>query len=315
MKCQRCVVGIHLGFGDGRGGHTRTAVDISIRYHVQVSRIYFRTGRHSSRLPRAQMICEDLSICMASRTERFRVWALKPQTGSISSSRLFHGPLLSATPRHLSVFCRCAKGGCSPCSHGGHTRYRMMTTLGHLDTFASQDRRTKCMLDLSLNGVTITLFDPRFPARSSQNGGRVGPFPHTVGLLRGCRSPLLFRSGTRPVPCACAKLVIPFLWSSCSPVVIHPHCEDADLHTPLSLPPRSLPAVSSSPDLARLTEDPLSARSSPARTRSHPDTRSLIPHLKLLPLGFNKGYSSLAVNGKHKLCLVRGCLDDCDLFG
>jgi hypothetical protein len=50
----------------------------------------------------------------------------------------------------------------------------------YLDTFASQDRRTKCTLDLSLNGVVITSFDPRFPARSAQNGGRVGPFSQTV---------------------------------------------------------------------------------------------------------------------------------------
>ena len=77
----------------------------------------------------------------------------------------------------------------------------------------------------------------------------------------------------------------------------------------------SLPAVSSSPDLVWLTEDPLSARSSPTRTHLHPDTRSFIPHLKLLPSGFNRGYSSLDVNGRHVLCLVRGCLDDCDLFG
>jgi len=42
-----------FGFGDGRGGCTRTAVDFSIRYHVQVSWIYFRTGRHPSCLPRA----------------------------------------------------------------------------------------------------------------------------------------------------------------------------------------------------------------------------------------------------------------------
>jgi len=98
-----------------------------------------------------------------------------------------------------------------------------------LDTFASQDRRTKCTLDLSLNGVTITSIDPHFPARSSQNGGRVGPFSHTVGLLRGRRSPPLFRSGTRPVPCVRAKLVIPYYWPPCFPVVIHPHREDMDL--------------------------------------------------------------------------------------
>ena len=120
---------------------------------------------------------------------------------------------------------------------------------------------------------------------------------------------------TRPVPCVCVELVIPFHWPPCSPVVIHPLREDVDLCTPLSLLPSVASVVLSSPDLVRLTEDPLSARSSPTPTHRHPDTRSLIPHLKLLPSGFNKGYSSLAVNGKHILCLVRGCLDDCDLFG
>jgi len=42
VKCQRCVVGLNSGFGDGRGSHVRTAVDILIRHHVQVSfEIYF----------------------------------------------------------------------------------------------------------------------------------------------------------------------------------------------------------------------------------------------------------------------------------
>ena len=36
-KCQRCVARLNLGFGDGRGSHVRTAVDILIQYHVQVS--------------------------------------------------------------------------------------------------------------------------------------------------------------------------------------------------------------------------------------------------------------------------------------
>jgi len=51
---------------------------------------------------------------MASRTEYLRAWALGPQTGCTSTSRLFHGPLPSAKPRHLFAFCRCAKGGACP---------------------------------------------------------------------------------------------------------------------------------------------------------------------------------------------------------
>jgi len=126
VKCQRCAVGFNFGFGDGRGDHTSTVVDILIQHHVRISfEISSHAGRHPSCLPRAQMVCEDLSISVASRTEHFWVWALGPQTGSISSGRLFHGPLSNATPRHLSAFCRCAKGGRLPCSHGGHTRYWM----------------------------------------------------------------------------------------------------------------------------------------------------------------------------------------------
>lgn len=83
----------------------------------------------------------------------FWAWALGPHTGSISLSRLFHGSLSSANPRHLSTLCRRTKGGGSPYSDGGRTRYRMTTTPVLLDALASQDWCTKYMLDLSLNGV------------------------------------------------------------------------------------------------------------------------------------------------------------------
>ena len=37
VKCQRCVVGLNSGFGDGRGSHVRTAVDILIQHHARIS--------------------------------------------------------------------------------------------------------------------------------------------------------------------------------------------------------------------------------------------------------------------------------------
>lgn len=77
-------------------------------------------------------------------------------------SRLFHELLTSANPRHLPAFCCCTKGGGLPYLHGGRTRYRTLTIPALLDAFASQGWWTKCMLDLSLNGVVITSFDPSF---------------------------------------------------------------------------------------------------------------------------------------------------------
>jgi len=64
------------------------------------------------------MICENLSICVAVRTEHFWVWALGPQTGSMSTSRLLYGSLLRANPRHLSAYYRCVEGGDMHYSHG-----------------------------------------------------------------------------------------------------------------------------------------------------------------------------------------------------
>jgi len=156
--------------------------------------------------------------------------------------------------------CCCTKGGGPHYSHGRRTRYRMATIPVLLDAFASQDWRTKCMLDLSLNGVITASFDPRFLPVHYKNGGRVGPFPLLAGLLRGHRSPLLFRSGPRPVPCVCAKLVIPCHRLPWFPVVIRLHREDVDLCTSCLFFPGSLPAVSLSPDPVRSTEDPLFAR-------------------------------------------------------
>jgi hypothetical protein len=49
-----------------------------------------------------------------------------------------------------------------PYSYGRRTRYRMTMIPILMDAFTSQDWRIECILELSLNGVTITSFDPRF---------------------------------------------------------------------------------------------------------------------------------------------------------
>ena len=85
VKCQRCVVGLNSGFSDGRGSHVRTAVDILIQHHVQVS---FETSFVSDATLLAYLEFRRfarVSICMASRTEHF---------GSGLS-----GPKLEAHPR------------------------------------------------------------------------------------------------------------------------------------------------------------------------------------------------------------------------
>ena len=91
MKCQRCVVGFNLGFCDGRGRYARIAVDFSIRHHVQVSlrSLFCWTPSFLSTLG-----SNDLrgSLHLYGLTHRaFLGLGSLPQTGSISSSRLFHG--------------------------------------------------------------------------------------------------------------------------------------------------------------------------------------------------------------------------------
>ena len=172
VKCQRCVVGINLGFGDGRGiTHVPLSTSRSgITYRSLLDLFscwspLFLITSGSNDLRRSPHLC-GLSY------RAFLGLGPQPQTGSTSSSRPFHGPLSSATPRHLPAFCRRAKGGCSPCSHGGHTTYRMTMTPVLLDTFADQDRR-------KMHAGPLITFDPRFP-----------PVHHrTVGVLAGFRTP------------------------------------------------------------------------------------------------------------------------------
>ena len=173
-----------------------------------------------------------------------------------------------------------------------------------LDTFASQDWRTKCILDLSLDRVIITLIDPRFLSVHHRMADVLARFRRSLGLLQGPQSLLLFRGGARPAPRVCAKLVVLCYWLPWLPIIIQPHREDVDLSIPCLFLPGSLPAVLSSPDLVRLTEDPLSAynlhplASVSTLTRDPPS----LPFEIATP-GFNKGYSSLVVDGKHVLCL------------
>lgn len=58
----------------------------------------FYAGRHPSRLPRAQMVCEDLPVCMAPRTEHFCVWALRPLPEAFPEPPVFRGPLKMQDP-------------------------------------------------------------------------------------------------------------------------------------------------------------------------------------------------------------------------
>ena len=90
----------------------------------------------------------------------------------------------------------------------------------------------------------------------------------------------------------------------CPSVVIQPHREDMDLSASLLLHPWVTPAVSPSPDLVWLTEDPLSACSPHSLASTSALTRdpSSLPFEIVTP-GFNKGSPSLAVDGKHVLCL------------
>lgn len=75
-------------------------------------------------------------------------------------------------------------------------------------------------------------------------------------------------------------------------------------------------AVLLSPDLVPLTKDPPSARHPHSLASISTLTRdpSSLP-FEIVTSGFNKGYPNLVLDGKHISTFVRGCLDDCDLFG
>lgn len=155
-KCQRCVVRINWGFSDGRGSFERTAVDISIRHHVQAS---FKAS-----------FAPDATLLVYLEPKRFArispsVWHhVQSIFGSGLSgpyrkqfpSRLYPRATQSARPRHLFAFCRSAEGGDVHNSHGRRTGYRMTGTPMLPDTSASQDWRTKCILDLSLTITPVT---------------------------------------------------------------------------------------------------------------------------------------------------------------
>ena len=86
------------------------------------------------------MICENPSIRMAFRTGHFWVWALGPQTGSMSTSRLSYGSLLRANLRHLFNPIVVPKEACAIHTEGTHKiplrRYRCFWTLSRVGTGA-----------------------------------------------------------------------------------------------------------------------------------------------------------------------------------
>lgn len=217
------------------------------------------------------MIYEGPSTCMASRTEHFWVWALGPKPEASPRVACFTGTPKCNPPAFVCILSSCYGGGV-PYSHGGHTRYRMAAVPMLLDDFLSKNWRTACILDHSLNGVTVTSLT-LVSCPFITEWWTCRPVFVTTGLLRGSRSPLLFRSGTRPVPCVCAKLVVPCRRLPCFPVVIHLHREDVDSRTPSPLLPWITSGRIAITRYGLVDRRPaLRTLSSPARIRLHPYT-------------------------------------------
>lgn len=255
------------------------------------------------------MICKDFPACVASCTGRFWVWALEPQPEAFHESPVLHGPLKSASSRHLLAFCCSAKGG-----DASYSAWKTHRIPGDDDTYACGRFQESRLAHACWTSHCIGWQSPvALPSRPFVTERRTcWPVSDACWTTWGRRSPPLFQGTTSCTPCLRRtgdQMLLATLTPCCCSSTPRRHGFVHALSLLLWIA-RGRTAVTK---LIPVAQRPaLCTMSSPTCPQPHREMWSFIFLIEIVSIKVTPALPSM---GSTYSAFVRGCLDVCDLSG